>query len=125
MDPAVAIERLDPSTAVIALTGPLHLSGDLQDINTALQRLIVEGVTRLVFDLTDCAYVDSAGLGTLLHTYGLLTERQGHLRLCGVNQRVEDLIVMTHTDALLHRDLDLAASLAALPELPSAPEPEA
>jgi anti-anti-sigma factor len=70
-----------------------------------------------VIDLSGCTYVDSAGLGTLLHTYGLLTERQGQLRLCGVNQRVEDLIVMTHTDALLHRDPDLATSLAALPHL--------
>ena len=125
MEPAAVIERIDHSTAVIALTGPLHLSGDLHDINTALQQLIVDGVTRLVLDLADCTYVDSAGLGTLLHTYGLLTERHGQLRLCCVNQRIEDLIVMTHTDALLHRDLDLATSLAALPELPPEPEPEA
>jgi len=122
MEPAVAIERLDPSTAIVTLTGPLHLSGDLHDTNTSLQQLIVDGVTRLVLDLSGCTYVDSAGLGTLLHTYGLLTERQGHLRLCGVNQRVEDLIVMTHTDALLHRDLDVSTSLAALPLLAPAAE---
>jgi len=117
MEPALAIARLNPSTAVVTLSGPLHLSGDLHDVNTSIQQLISDGVTRLVLDLSSCTYVDSAGLGTLLHTYGLLTERQGHFRLCGVNQRVEDLIVMTHTDALLHRDADLATSLAALPEL--------
>ncbi len=117
MESAVAIERLDPCTAVVTFTGPLHLTGDLHETNTALQKLVTDGVTRVVMDMSECPYVDSAGLGTLLHTYGLLTERQGHLRLCGVNHRVEDLIVMTHTDALLHRDLDLATSLAALPEL--------
>jgi anti-anti-sigma factor len=115
MEPEAVTERIDPATAVVSLNGPLRLSADIHSINTTLQRLIVDGVTRLVLDLTNCPYVDSAGLGTLLHTYGLLSERKGQFRLCGVNQRIEDLIVMTHTDALLFRDVSRADSLAALP----------
>jgi anti-anti-sigma factor len=114
MEPAATTERVDHETAIVSINGPLRLSADIHDINTLLQQLIVGGITRLVLDLTDCPYVDSAGLGTLLHTYGLLTERQGHFRLCGVNQRIEDLIVMTHTDALLHRDPTRGDSLIAL-----------
>jgi len=114
MELAVSTERIDPSTAVVTIAGPLRLSGDLNPVNITLQQLIVDGVTRLVLDLAACPYVDSAGLGTLLHTFGLLSERHGQLRLCAVNRRIEDLIVMTHTDTLLPRDPDRANSLAAL-----------
>jgi anti-anti-sigma factor len=114
MDPEAAIERIDPLTAVVTVTGALRHSPLLKDVNTALQQLISDGVIHLVLDLSSCLYVDSAGLGTLLHTYGLISERHGHFRLAGINQRVEDLIVMTHTDALLHRDPDRAASLAVI-----------
>jgi anti-sigma B factor antagonist len=114
MDLEAVSERIDPATAVVTIKGPLRLSEDLKEVNIALQQLIAGGVTRMVLDLTQCSYVDSAGLGTLIHTYGLLTERHGSLRLCGVNDRVEGIIAMTHTDALLHRDPDRAASLAAL-----------
>ena len=61
---------------------------------------------------------------TFPETLKLLSERHGMFRLCAVNQRIEDLIVMTHTDALLHRDQDRETSLAALPELPEIPELE-
>jgi anti-sigma B factor antagonist len=113
MDLEAAIEHIDPATAVVTVTGALR-SGDLNPINMLLQQLIAGGVTRLVLDLTACPYVDSAGLGTLLHTFGLLSERHGQLRLCGANQRIEDLILMTHTHTLLHRDPTREASLASL-----------
>jgi len=109
-----ATERIDPATVVVTITGALRLSGELSPVNILLQQLIVSGVTRLVLDLAACPYVDSAGLGTLLHTFGLLSQREGQIRLCGANQRIEDLILMTHTDNLLPRDPDRQASLAAL-----------
>jgi len=114
MEPAAAIDQIDPATAVVTVTGPLRLSPDLQTINYTLQQLVAGGVTRMIVDLAECPYVDSAGLGTLIHTFGLISERHGMFRLCGVNQRIEDLIVMTHTDALLHRDPDRETSIAAL-----------
>jgi len=124
MELAAEIDQLDPATAVVTVTGPLRLSPDLQTVNYALQQLVAGGVTRMIVDLSDCAYVDSAGLGTLIHTFGLISERHGMFRLCAVNQRIEDLILMTHTDALLHRDQDRESALAALPELPEIPELE-
>jgi anti-anti-sigma factor len=113
MDLEAATQRIDPATAIVTISGALRLSGDLSPVNTLLQQLIAGGVTHLVLDLTSCPYVDSAGLGTLLHTYGLLSQRHGQLRLCGVNQRIEDLILMTHTDALLRRDATREVALAA------------
>jgi anti-anti-sigma factor len=67
-----------------------------------------------VIDLTDVEYVDSAGLGMLMYAYGMLNEKKGTLRLCGVTARVMSLLQMTKTDMFLPIDTSLDESLAAL-----------
>ncbi len=110
----VSIKKLDSVAAVVTLTGPLSLGTNLKILDTQLQQLIEEGVVRLVLDLTACPYADSAGLGVMVHAYGLADSRGGAIRLCGVPDRIEALLKLTHTEALLPRDADLAASIAAL-----------
>ena len=46
----------------------------------------------MVIDLTAVDYVDSAGLGLLMYTYGTLNGNNGALRLCGVAPRVMSLL---------------------------------
>ena len=58
--------------------------------------------------------MDSAGLGVLIQASGIARQQGADLRLCGVPQRVAELITMTRTDALLPMDTDVDASLAAL-----------
>ncbi len=103
-----------PGTAVATLTGPLALGTGLKIADTQLQKLIEGGVSKLVLDLSGVPYSDSAGLGTMVHTYGLLQARNGSLRLCGVSERLAAMLKMTRTDAFLPADADVEASLAAL-----------
>jgi anti-sigma B factor antagonist len=67
-----------------------------------------------VLDLTEVPYLDSAGLGTLVHTNGLVLRSGGMLRLCGVGNQVAALLKLTKMDAVLPVDADAGASLAAL-----------
>ncbi len=108
----VVLDRIDERTAVAAFSGPLTLGTNLKIVDTQMQELIEGGVTRLVIDLGGSAYADSAGLGLLVHTYGLLQEREGRLRLCGVSERIASLLRMTKADGSLPSDADREASLA-------------
>ena len=110
----VSIKRLAPDSAVVALTGALTLGTQLKIADTQMQELISGGIVKLVLDLTAVPYSDSAGLGTLLHLYGLLQQSQGSLRLCCVSERVAAMIRMTKTDTLLPIDLTLDDSVAAI-----------
>lgn len=110
----VSIKRIGTDTAVVTLTGALSLGTQLKIADNQIQDLITAGVTRLVLDLTAVPYSDSAGLGTLVHLYGLLQKRAGAIRLCGVSERVAGMLRMTRTDALLPSDPDAKASLAAI-----------
>jgi anti-sigma B factor antagonist len=109
-----SIERIHADTAVITLEGNLTLGMNLKMADGQIQGLVEEGVSRMVLDLTGVAYMDSAGLGTLVHTNGLVLRSGGMLRLCGVGERVAALLKLTKMDAVLSVDPDAGASLAAL-----------
>ncbi len=108
------IERIHADTAVVTLVGSLTLGTNLKMADGQIQGLVEEGVSRMVLDLTAVPYIDSAGLGTLVHTNGLLLRGGGKLRLCGVGDRVAALLKLTQMDAVLSVDPDAATSLAAL-----------
>ncbi len=108
------VQRLNDTSALVTVQGPLSLGTNLKIVDTQLQQLIEEGVVKLVLDLTACPYCDSAGLGVLVHAYGLLDAKGGKIRLCGVSERVAALLKMTHTGDMLPCDADSAASIAAL-----------
>jgi anti-sigma B factor antagonist len=109
-----SIERIQADTAVITLVGSLTLGMNLKMADGQIQSLVEEGVSRMVLDLTAVPYMDSAGLGTLVHTNGLVLRGGGKLRVCGVSERVAALLKLTKMDAVLSVDPDAGASLAAL-----------
>jgi anti-anti-sigma factor len=59
-------------------------------------------------------YCDSAGLGAIVHAYGLTKQQGGMLRMCGLSERVAAMLRMTTTDTFLPIDADRAAGIAAL-----------
>ena len=108
------IEHLPHGIAVVRLSGGLTLGTSLKIADSQIQSAIEDGVSRLVIDLTDVEYVDSAGLGMLMYAYGMLNQKGGALRLCGVTDRVMSLLQMTKTDTFLPIDKSLDESVAAL-----------
>ena len=56
---------------------------------------------KLVLDLTHVEFVDSAGLGIIMHAFGEMEQAGGHLRIAGANEQVRRLFTITHTGAIL------------------------
>jgi anti-sigma B factor antagonist len=56
---------------------------------------MVQGQNRFILDLGNVRYVDSAGLGSLIHAFASVRNRGGVLKLLNLHKRVEDLLVMT------------------------------
>lgn len=106
--------QIDEESAVVTIAGQLTLGTSLKIADTNLQALIAKGVIRIVLDLSGVPFMDSAGLGALVHTYGLTQEKNGTLRLCGLQPRVANMLKMTRTDQLIPVDADSDASIAAL-----------
>ena len=57
--------------------------------------VIEGGATKIIIDLTDVTYIDSASVGCLMDIYRASSERSGTIRLVGLRERVETMVSMT------------------------------
>ena len=108
------VETGSGTTAVVTLVGLLTLGTNLKTADQRVQTALAQGAKNLVLDVTGVEFSDSAGLGMLVHTFGLVRAKGGQMRMCGVGERIAYMLKLTTTDKLLTVDADRAASLAAL-----------
>ena len=67
----------------------------LSDFSTAVSGLIAAGQKHILIDLSPVTYVDSATIGCLMDLYRQVHAAGGHLKLSGVQKRVETMLTMT------------------------------
>ena len=67
----------------------------LSDFSSAVTALVAAGRKEVLIDLTPVTYVDSATIGCLMDLYRQVHGAGGHLKLSGVQKRVETMLTMT------------------------------
>lgn len=67
----------------------------LSDFSSAVAGLIAAGRREILIDLAPVTYVDSATIGCLMDLYRQVHGAGGHLKLSGVQKRVETMLTMT------------------------------
>ena len=67
----------------------------LSDFSSAVTALLAAGTHEILIDLTPVTYIDSATIGCLMDLYRQVHNLGGHLKLLGVQKRVETLLTMT------------------------------
>jgi anti-anti-sigma factor len=85
------------TTAILRLKGPLRLN-NLFGLQDELREI---GECDTVIDVTDCPYIDSAGLGTVLSHWSHCQTHNRRFALTGVSQRIGVLLELTHVDSVL------------------------
>lgn len=97
----------DNGIATVRFTGRITLGSSLSLAESQINQLIEnQGTRKIIFDLTNVDYIDSAGLGFIVFMHGKLQEKGGQLRLAHPNSQLLDLFRMTHTYTLLQIDSD-------------------
>jgi anti-sigma B factor antagonist len=89
-------EKANGEVTVIKVTGDITLNqgGDVL-LKDKVQSLLQQGQRKLVLDLGNVSYVDSAGLGQLVQIHATTKSKGGSLRLANVTRRLKDLLVVT------------------------------
>jgi anti-anti-sigma factor len=77
-----------------------------------VKQLVDGGTRKLLIDLSGVTYVDSASIGCLMDIHRLLQDKEGTLRLCSLQPRVETMISMTGVHKIVEIQPDEAAGLA-------------
>ncbi len=60
-----------------------------------VRSLLQQGQRQLIVNLAGVAYMDSAGLGELVHAYATTTRQGGSLKLVNATVRLRDLLTIT------------------------------
>ena len=67
----------------------------LSDFSSTVGGLVSGGKREILIDLSPVTYVDSATIGCLMDLYRQVHGAGGHLKLSGVQKRVETMLTMT------------------------------
>ena len=105
------IFTFEPDITGICCAGRFTLGNRLSEMEAHVNSLIHDGVRKLVIDLTQVEFVDSAGLGLIMRAFGELEQAGGQLRVAGANEQVQRLFDITHTGTILKLDPDLVTSV--------------
>ena len=83
------------NVTILDLEGKLMIGdGDIL-LREKVENLIEAGHRRIVLDLADVPYVDSAGLGEIVRCYTALSRKKGRLKLRNPSKRIQDLLAVT------------------------------
>ena len=61
-----------------------------------IRDLLTKGKKKILLNLGDVEYIDSAGIGELIQSFTTIRNRGGQMKLVNLNKRVQDLLVMTN-----------------------------
>ena len=89
-------ERESGDVTVLMISGEITLSagGDVQ-LKDKIQSLLQQGRRKILLDLGNVSYVDSAGLGQLVQATVTASKNGGKLKLLNLTKRLNDLLVVT------------------------------
>lgn len=93
-------QHIDGGVIIVALHENLDTSTS-PDAGLALSELVERGSRRIVVDFTDVAYVSSAGLRVLLATAKQLRVKGGALRVCSLNDGIQEVFDISGFSTLL------------------------
>jgi len=81
---------------IVDVSGKVTL-GDGGDVmlRDKMRSLIQQGQKKVLLNLGDVSYVDSAGLGEIVQSYATVTKNGGKLKLLNVTKRIKDLLSIT------------------------------
>ena len=89
------IEKETSGVTVLALSGRITLGEESNQLRTKIKDILGQGMKRLVLDLGNVSYIDSAGLGTLVAGYTSAQSQGASMKLANLTKRVREQLHIT------------------------------
>lgn len=107
-----SIDRLEDVT-VVDVDGELTV-GNRGELKRAVLERLQDGDRAFLFDFDGTNYIDSSGLGVLVSLSKKIREKNGRLRLAGLNEDLRTLFELTKLDTLFQISDSRSAALGEL-----------
>ena len=88
-------ERSVGDVMVLDVKGKVTLGEGDEMLKDKVNSLVNQGHKKIVLNLADVPYIDSAGLGEVVRTYTTVSRQGGSLKLLNLTKRITDLLSIT------------------------------
>ena len=88
-------ERMVSDVVLLDLKGKITLGEGDELLKDKVNSLVNQGHKKIVLNLADVPYIDSAGLGEVVRTYTTVSRQGGSLKLLNLTKRITDLLSIT------------------------------
>jgi len=88
-------ERIVGSVTILDMKGKMTLGDGDELLRKKVTALVEKGCKKIVLNLGDVPYIDSAGLGEIVRTYTTVSRQAGSLKLLNLTKRITDLLSIT------------------------------
>ena len=88
-------ERTIGDVLVLDVNGRITLGEGDEILKDKVNSLLNQGKKKIVLNLAEVPYVDSAGLGAIVRTYTTVSRQGGNLKLLNLTKRITDLLSIT------------------------------
>ena len=88
-------ERTMGDVVVLDLKGRVMLGEGDEVLKDKVNGLLNQGKKKIVLNLAEVPYIDSAGLGEVVRTFTTVSRQGGQLKLLNLTKRITDLLAIT------------------------------
>lgn len=81
--------------SIVELDGRIVLGEESNSLREKLKRLLDEGKKKIVLNMANIKYIDSAGLGTLVAAHLTAKTQGASVRLCHLGNKFHEVLQMT------------------------------
>ena len=80
---------------VLDCSGQITLGEGTKAVRDTVHSILGKGGKKIVLNLAEVNYIDSAGVGELVSTYASVTNKGGQLKLLHLTKRIRELLAIT------------------------------
>ena len=88
-------ERAVDGVTILDLHGKMLIGEGDELLREKINSLVENGTEKIVLNLAEVPYVDSAGLGEIVRCYTTVSRKNGELKLLNLTKRIHDLLSIT------------------------------
>ena len=88
-------QRATGDVVILDLKGKITLGEGDELLKDKVNSLLNQGHKKIVLNLAQVPYIDSAGLGEIVRTYTTVSRQGGSLKLLSLTKRITDLLSIT------------------------------
>ena len=112
--------QVEPDITVASLTGQLNLGNRLMEFEHSIKLRIEEGSRKMVLDLRELTFIDSAGLGMVATCAGIMSKSGGKMVVVSAGGKITHMFELTRLNRVIGLFPNFEAALQSFSAPPQA-----